>query len=235
MRINLRSPSTQKAVILCAVAFGAVYGYANFVYTPRREYGKKLAVDIKTESDLLAKGKRVAANFQTVEDDYARLMQTWEIAHELLPTQKEMEDLLKSITLEGQQRNVDFLLFKPLDPIEKPYYWENPIQIKTQSSYHNLGQFLSAVASLDRIVNINDLRLTAYQPNHGRSSQTVVAEFTASIYIFKDLGAPLTTDSTKIAAANGKVKPAGATDQASPKAPAPKPQKPVAKNKEHPA
>lgn len=239
MRINLRSPATQKAVIICALAFGVVYGYANFVYVPRRDMSKKLASDITTEGELLNKGKRIAANFQTVQDDYARLMQTWEIAHELLPTQKEMEDLLKSITLEGQERDVDFLLFKPLDPIEKPYYWENPIQIKTQSSYHDLGEFLSAVASLDRIVNINDLKLTAYQPNRGRSSQTVIAEFTASIYIFKDLGTPVPSDSAKSATAggNGNVKPGNASKQPPPKAPAGEPPKPApaAKDKEHQA
>ena len=177
MQINLKSPNTQKLIIVCALAFGAVYGYANFIYMPRRELAKKLAADIKNENELLVKGKHIAANFQTVQDDYARLMQSWEIAHELLPTQKEMEDLLKSITLEGQKRNVDFLLFRPLDPVERPYYWENPIQIKTQSSYHDLGNFLSAVAAMDRIVNINDLKLAAYQPNKGRPQ--LLADFLA--------------------------------------------------------
>jgi hypothetical protein len=46
---------------------------------------------------------------------------------------------------------------------------------------------------MDRIVNVNNLKLTAFKPSHGRSPQTVQAEFTASIYIFKELGAPTTT------------------------------------------
>jgi len=234
MQLNLRSPTTQKVIILCAIAFGAVYGYANFMFLPRKELGKKLNSDIKKESELLAKGKHIAANFQSVQDDYARLMQSWEIAHELLPTQKEMEDLLKSITLEGQQRDVNFLLFRPLEPIEKPYYWENPIEIKTLSTYHDLGEFLSAVASLDRIVNINNLRLTNYQPNHGHSAQTVTAEFTASIYIFKDLGAPINS----VADAKAKADAAAAAAEApAAKTPPDKTAKPApaAKGKEHQA
>jgi type IV pilus assembly protein PilO len=203
MKINLRSPATQKWVIGCTLLFGVTYGYVNFAYVPRSEKARKLTADIKTESELLDKGKRIAANFQTVEDDYGRLMQSWDIAHELLPTQREMEGLLKSITLEGQNRDVSFLLFKPLDPIERPYYWENPIQIKTLSNYHDLGDFLSAVAAMDRIVNINNIRLTAYKPNKGRSPHTVQAEFTASIYIFKDLGTPVATEADN---AEGKAK-----------------------------
>jgi Tfp pilus assembly protein PilO len=224
MKINLRKPGTQKAIIICTLGFGVIYGYINFVYTPRHDAQLKLAADIKKESDLLVKGKRIAANFQPVQDDYGRLMQSWEIAQQLLPTQKEMEGLLKSITEEGQKRDVNFLLFRPLDPVEKPYYWENPIQIKTVSKYHDLAEFLSAVAALDRIVNINNLKLDAYRPARGHSSQTVVAEFTASIYIFKGIGEPANTaadraDEAKAAKkkggeeGEGKAKPAPAKEK----------------------
>jgi type IV pilus assembly protein PilO len=199
MHINLRNPATQKGIIIGALLFGVVYAYIDFVYLPRRELTTRLIEDYKKESELLARGKRVAANYQTVQDDYARLMQSWDIAQELLPTQKEMEGLLKAVTLEGQRRDVSFLLFKPLDPIEKPYYWENPIQVKTLSNYHDLGEFLSAVASMDRIVNINGLHLSAFRTNKGRAPYSVEAEFTVSIYIFKDLGT-----ATTVAADPGK-------------------------------
>jgi len=195
MQINLKSPTTQKWIILVTLAFGMVYGFVNFVYIPRGEKAKRLASEIGTETDLLMKGKRIAANYQTVQDDYERLMRSWEIAHELLPTQREMEGLLKTITLAGQKRGVTFMLFRPLDPVEKPYYWENPIQIRTLSTYHELGAFLSEVAALDRIVNINDVKLRAYNPRRKRSPETVEAEFIASIYIFKELGAPVRIES----------------------------------------
>lgn len=195
MQINLRSPATQKWIIATMISVGVVYAYVNFVWIPRQELGKRMTAEIQTESDLLARGKRIAANFQTVQDDYGRLMRSWEIAHALLPTQKEMDGLLKAITLDGQQQNVNFLLFKPLDPIEKPYYWENPIQIRTLSSYHDLGRFLAAVASMDRIVNVNGLSLREYKPKRGSSPSTVEADFTASIYIFKEIGSPVTVQS----------------------------------------
>ncbi|MDD5087237.1 MAG: type 4a pilus biogenesis protein PilO [bacterium] len=195
MQINLRSPATQKWIILVTLAFGMVYGFVNFVYVPRGEKAKRLTSEIRMETDLLIKGKRIAANYQTVQDDYERLMRSWEIAHELLPTQREMEGLLKTITLAGQERGVTFVLFRPMDPVENPYYWENPIQIRTLSTYHELGTFLSDVAALDRIVNVNEVKLRAYNPRRKHSPETVEAEFIASIYIFKDLGAPVRIES----------------------------------------
>ena len=193
MHLSLRNPATQKWIIVCTMIFGASYGFFNFVFVPRRELEKKLDVDVRKEADLLARGKRIAANYQTVRDDYSRLMKSWEMAHELLPTQKEMEGLLKNVTVEGQERDISFLLFKPLDPVEHPYYWENPIQVRTLSTYHKLGDFFSSVAAMDRIINVGRVRMNAPRNVKGRNPQTVEAEFLATIYIFKDLGAPATT------------------------------------------
>jgi type IV pilus assembly protein PilO len=213
MHVNLRSPTTQKWIIVCVLLFGATYGFYNFVYTPRRELEKKLDLDVQKEADLLARGKRIAANYQTVRDDYARLMKSWEMAHELLPTQKEMEGLLKNVTLEGQERDISFLLFKPLDPVEHPYYWENPIQVRTLSTYHKLGDFLSSIAAMDRIVNVGRLKMNAARNVKGRNPQTVEAEFLTTIYIFKDLGVPTSTQAA--ADAKAAVTPQTANDDES--------------------
>lgn len=191
MNINLRSPSVQKTLLVAFLAVGGLYAYYNFVYVPRNDQIAKLEYDIEKEQQLLRKGKRIAANFQTVQDDYARLMDSWDIAIQLLPTKQEMDGLLKTVSEKGKNRDVNFLLFRPKDPIEKPYYWEYPIQIKTLSKYHNLGSFLTDVATLDRIVNINNMNLTSYVPPKGRSPYTVEADFEAVIYVFKELGSPV--------------------------------------------
>jgi Tfp pilus assembly protein PilO len=179
-------------LLLLFMAFGGLYAYYNFVYVPRTERMSKLAYDIEKEQQLLKKGKRIAANFQTVQEDYARLMDSWEIAIKLLPTRQEMDGLLKTISEKGKKRDVNFLLFRPKDPVEKPYYWEYPIQIKTLSKYHRLGQFFTDIATLDRIVNVNNLNLTTYRPPKGTSPYTVQADFEATIYVFKELGSPVT-------------------------------------------
>jgi type IV pilus assembly protein PilO len=192
MSINLRSQSVQKILLLSFLAVGGLYAYYNFVYVPRSDKISKLEYDIEKEQQLLRKGKRIAANFQTVQDDYARLMASWDIAIQLLPTQQEMDGLLKTVSEKGKNRDVNFLLFRPKDPIEKPYYWEYPIQIKTLSKFHDLGNFLTDVAALDRIVNIDNVNLSSYVPPRGRSPYTVEADFEAVIYVFKELGSPVT-------------------------------------------
>lgn len=190
--MKLRDPGAQKWLVLGGLAVALVYGYFNYVYRPRKEKIRQTTHTLGVERERLEQGKRVAKNFRTLEASCAQLQVNWEAALELLPTEKEMDDLLRRVTLAGQSSGVTFLLFRPLEPVEHPYYWENPIRVRTLSTYHRLGEFLSKVAALPRIVNISELRMTAWVPRKGRSHSTMEAEFLATIYIFKPLGTPPT-------------------------------------------
>jgi Tfp pilus assembly protein PilO len=190
--MRLRDPATQKWIIMVGLTIGLVYGFSNYVFLPRKEQIRQATEKLKNERERLEKGKRVAKNFRSIQEDYDQLLVNWGAALELLPTEKEMDDLLEQVTLAGLRSEVTFLLFKPLEPIEHPYYWENPIQIKTLSTYHRLGEFFSKVASLPRMVNISKVRMGAWAPREERSSNTVEADFVATIYIFKQLGTPAT-------------------------------------------
>jgi type IV pilus assembly protein PilO len=188
--MNFRDPKMQKTVVIAALSIAAIYAYFQFIYGNRQHAIKSLQTELAQKQELLERGKRVARNFQKVQEDYQNLLEVWDVAESLLPTQKEMEGLLKDITLAGQSSGVTFLLFKPLDPKEHDYYFEHPIQIKTTSDYHELGQFLSKVATMRRIVNVMDLKCAAIRPRKGEILRdTVQSDFLIVIYVFKDFAA----------------------------------------------
>ena len=192
MNLNIRDPKIQKIVIVTALAAALVYVYFNFVYANRNDAIKELRAQIEEKQELLERGKRVANNFQKVQTDFQNLLEVWETAQKLLPTQKEMEDLLKDITLAGQKSGVTFLLFRPMNATEHDYYFEHPIQIKTSSTYHQLGKFLSNIATMNRIVNVMELKCTAIRPRKGEvTKDTVQGDFIVVIYVFKEFAARL--------------------------------------------
>jgi type IV pilus assembly protein PilO len=162
----------------------------NYVFLPKKEAMKQMTEKLKSARERLDQGKRVARDFRSIQEDYQQLLATWDAALELLPTEQEMDDLLEKITLAGQSSDVTFLLFRPLEPVEHPYYWENPIQVRTVSNYHHLGEFISKVAALRRIVNISQLKMSAISAREERTENTVEGEFVATIYIFKQPGTP---------------------------------------------
>ncbi|MFH1010486.1 MAG: type 4a pilus biogenesis protein PilO [bacterium] len=208
--MKLRDPAVQKWIVLAGLTIGLIYGYSNYVFLPKKDAIKASTQKLKGERERLEKGKRVAKDFRSIQEDYQQLLATWDAALELLPTEQEMDDLLEKITLAGQSSDVSFLLFRPLEPVEHPYYWENPIQVRTLSTYHRLGEFFSKVAALRRIVNISQLKMTVWSSREERSPNTLEAEFVATIYIFKQPGTPATVkppeSSAKPKAANPPAK-----------------------------
>lgn len=192
MNINLRDPKSQKLVVVIALSIALVYVYFNYIYSSRTQAIADLRTEYTEKQNLLERGKKVALNFQSVQEDFQHLLVVWETAKTILPTEKIMEQLLKDITLAGQKSGVTFLLFKPLDPIERDYYFEHPIQIKTSSNYHELGRFLSKVATLERIVNINKMNLMTIRARKNQTTRdTVQGDFEIVIYVFKELAAQM--------------------------------------------
>lgn len=183
-KLNLSSPATQKVLLAILLAGGAVgvffgthlvpFGYQNAnerIATLKGEYEKK--------STELARARASVADLPRFEAEYEQLTQRWELASELLPTDKQTAALLRKITLAGQQSGVSFVMFKPngANPLE--YHTELPVQISVTGGYHQVGSFLAELANMRRIVTVSNLRLVTNTKQDGTST---TAEFVASAY-----------------------------------------------------
>ena len=77
-----------------------------------------------------------------------------------MPTEAEVATLLVDISQSGLASGLEFKLFQPLVPVPKDFYSELPIKIEVLGRYEQIGTFVSAVASLDRIVTVHDINIT---------------------------------------------------------------------------
>ena len=76
-----------------------------------------------------------------------------------MPSKAEMSALLSDINQAGLGRGLQFELFKPGAVVVKSYYAELPIEVKVSGKYHDIGSFAADVASLSRIVTLNNIFL----------------------------------------------------------------------------
>jgi type IV pilus assembly protein PilO len=74
-----------------------------------------------------------------------------------LPSSAEMGALLDDINSAANGRGLSFDLFKPGTVVVKNYYAELPIDIQMIANYNDLGQFVSDIAKLPRIITLNNL------------------------------------------------------------------------------
>lgn len=102
-----------------------------------------------------------------------------------LPSKTEVADLLVDITQTGLANGLEFDLFQPNSEIRKEFYAELPISIKVRGNYHQLGGFVSGIASLPRIVTIHNISITSARTSAG-SVPTLNMSAIAKTYRYLD-------------------------------------------------
>ena len=78
-----------------------------------------------------------------------------------LPSDTEVPGLLEDITRTGLESGLEFEEIKLQPEVVQQFYIELPIQISVVGTYHDLATFVSAVASLPRIVTLHDFDIQA--------------------------------------------------------------------------
>lgn len=104
-----------------------------------------------------------------------------------LPSETEVAELLTDISRTGISNGLEFELFKPQTETPIEFYAELPIQIKVVGSYHEFGNFVSAVAALPRIVTLHNLTISKKNKNSkNNKSDLLIMEATAKTYRYLD-------------------------------------------------
>ncbi|UCF06152.1 MAG: type 4a pilus biogenesis protein PilO [bacterium] len=196
--MDFKDPQIQKTiivVILLALA-GYVYFFSAFLpffFNPMKSKIETLTAEYEKMNAELEKARKTVGKLAQLEQEYKRLHEKWVAAQSLLPHEKEVARLLRKVTRAGNQAGIDFLLFEPQVPVPKEFITENPVKVRVQGEYHQLGVFLSKVANLDRIINVSGLHIkpvTEREKRKGKvgKSYTVEAEMTMTAYTLLEGG-----------------------------------------------
>lgn len=211
--MDIKDPKTQKLILIGMAMAGISYLYffATFVpfgYRAMAAEKKELQGRYEQLSSDLNKARQTLSSMARVEHEFEVIRKRYDAARVLLPEEKEVANLLRLVSLVGQQAGVTFELFKPLPTVTQGYYMETPVDVKVTGGYHAIGTFLADVANLSRIVKVANLQLSAFEK--GGTDETVLASFQASAYTLNP--GPVV--------AEPEAKPAGKKDKEPPSAPA---------------
>lgn len=181
--MDFKDPQVQKSIIvlICIVIIGYVYFFTSFIpffYQPRRAKVGTLSSEYEKISAELEKARKTVGNLAKLEEEYNKLHEKWVAAQSLLPHEKEVAQLLRKVTRAGNQAGIDFILFEPMAPVPKEFITENPVKVKVQGEYHQLGVFLSKVANLDRIINISAIHIKQVEQQANKQKGKIVRNYT---------------------------------------------------------
>lgn len=145
------------AVVLVAVLLVALGLY--FVIQPQYdELEEERAKETGLREEFERKQKKVAA-LDAYKDQLAEMERSFGAMLRQLPSKTEVANLLQDISQTRVQSALEEELFEPQSEVPKDFYAEVPNKIVVTGGYHEMGQFVSAVAALPRIVTIDEVEL----------------------------------------------------------------------------
>jgi type IV pilus assembly protein PilO len=100
-----------------------------------------------------------------------------------LPGKTEMEALLVDISQTGVGVGLTQQLFQPQPEQSRDFYAERPIKIRLTGTYHQMGEFVSGIAALPRIVTLHNVELKQVQ---GGAVDQLQLDVTAKTYRYLD-------------------------------------------------
>ena len=163
-------PVTFKIFGGIVIAIAIIYATYHFKVIEQRQVLQTAVDKEKTLKDEFLEKKALAINLEAYKAQKKEAEDLFAELKEQLPSETEIPDLLVDVTQLGLSRGLIFEQFEPRAEVPQDFYNEKPVQIIVSGNYHEMANFMSDIAALSRIVNVNDFDITRRDANR-RSSR----------------------------------------------------------------
>ncbi len=186
LKINLDSllklPLSKKAGILAVVNVviaGLLYW---FLTGPKYVEVKNLTVQMDELNVKLNENRSIAADIPKYLSEKEEMEKKLSLAIAQLPNEKEIPDLIDSISASGENAGLKIMLFKPGREVPKGFYAEIPVNMSVEGKFESMFNFSYRVSRLPRIVNVGNLDIVSQ--GHKNRIPSLKANFVATTFRF---------------------------------------------------
>ncbi len=193
----------RQMMLLAALGVGAVgYGTYTHVYVPRSAAVAELESRLERLEAQNATARQLTAREgrSEVERQLGLYREQLVQVEGLIPSSEELPDLLDAISAEAQRTGVELSLIQPVGASAEQFYTRRTYDLAVRGAYHEIGEFLTEIASLRRIITPINLSVTVMQAEPGETEAQLEAKFAIETYVLpSDEFPPPPPDSTAAA------------------------------------
>ena len=165
---------TAVVLVLVLIAAGGIWQFVVKVELPDLEAAVRQEQELRSSFETK---QRRAANFDAYRNQLAEIERDFGTMLRQLPGETEV-DISQTALAAGLVER----LFQPQGEAPQDFYAELPIRLRYTGSYHEIGDFVSGVAALPRIVTLHDIRITPVGPG----GEELQLEVTGKTYRYLD-------------------------------------------------
>lgn len=188
MALLPEDPVQRNALLVGVLIAAGVYAFWTYYYTPQKEEIGRLETRLER---LETQNRRARVMATQGREQLEQRLAVYErhIAklEDLIPQDEEVPELLDAISLEARRADVELASMRPEPAQEGQFYTQRSYSLGVIGMYHDVGRFLTAVASLPRIITPVDVGVEPGPPAQGpeATGPRVVAQFRIRTYVVR--------------------------------------------------
>jgi type IV pilus assembly protein PilO len=179
-------PQKRKYVLYAAILLGlANYALFSQVYEPRAAERERVTNRLENleRQNRTARRTTEGRGVAEVERQLSLYRDQLVAVEGLIPSGEELPDLLDAISAEAQRSGVELARIQPTGATREDYYTRREYQLSVRGGYHQIGEFLTRVGSLPRIITPINLRIAPTGSIANDGSPVLNAEFAIETYV----------------------------------------------------
>jgi len=183
MNFSLKNVPTFVRIILAAIPALIITLVVVFLLIlPKHKETKILEQKISVQENEIAKDQAKAAKLPELTLENEKLRTRLNELKLQLPEEKEVSTLLKQVSELCIGSGLKIALWKPEQrrTHASGIVYEIPVKVELAGGYHSLGYFFSSLTTLNRIVNISDIKISDPKPE--KENALVKISFTATTF-----------------------------------------------------
>jgi type IV pilus assembly protein PilO len=170
MNLDMKSISAtaKYAAVSAVLVIAAIVAFVSLIMPKQKEI-ERLKTEITKQENEIARDQAKAAKLSILMAENEKLKRRLEELKIQLPEEREVSGLLKQVSDLGLKSGMKTLLWKPEQKRDHPsgIVYETPVSVELHGGYHNLGVLFSSLTKLNRIVNVNDIKLGSAKYDRG--------------------------------------------------------------------
>ena len=187
-------PTNQRDQVMLLVGVVGIIGafaFWNWVYSPKnealdltREHIEKLDASNQRAKAIMARG-----SVEELQEESKRLQANLDLMRTLIPTGNEVPALLDQILGAARRTGLEFSNFAPTATVQGESFDTYRFRMSMQGSYHQIGELLTAIGSLRRVIVPVNVSLAASTTREARANRPderiLTANFDIQTYVVR--------------------------------------------------
>jgi type IV pilus assembly protein PilO len=197
MALLPQDPKKQKLVLAGLLPVLLAFGYYYFYHTKRVTEAETLQANVERLESSNAGMRQIVTRYgQDFQQRLAVLQAHVGQLEQLIPRREDVPVLISQITARAQDLDVELAALNPSAEEAGEYYSRQSYELQVLGTYHGIGEYLTAIGSLPRIVKATEFKVNTDRPaTEPGESPLLRAMFRIETFIVPEPGAAADTGS----------------------------------------